>query len=256
VYSRIAKNARLGDGCVSMQSSSINANLSFISTDLEVLKIKRKICEDEGFVCRDFGTQSSGYGGTKTIYNFYTRVNEKITEVYNADLEDLIASIDKEDLFMWLIDDGSWHKNQNLFHLYCNMLDDTQSNLLIEQISELYGVKPRLRKDRKRDGREFNYLYFPRQLTLLMRLEFKDYLKGLNLTSMMYKVGGEDYSDQLENLSHETIASPIYQTISKKYASGRIHDKQTKIDEFKDYVRVSWIFNNQQRERIISKEAI
>jgi LAGLIDADG DNA endonuclease family len=253
VYSRIAKNARLGDGCISR--SSKNANISFMSTDLDVLKLKKRMCEEEGFICRDFGTQKSGYGGTKTIYNFQTRVHEKITQVCDASMADLIKTIDKEDLFLWLVDDGSWHKNQNLFHLYCNMLNDDEANLLIEQIYKLYGVRPRLRKDRKKDGRQFNYLYFPRQLTILVRPEFKKFLIEKGLHSMMYKVGGEDYEDPLENLSPKFIKSSTYSTLIKKYAYIRHYDKTPIINEYPEFVSIKWRSpNGEEREQIVYKE--
>lgn len=253
MYSRIAKNARLGDGCISRNGK--NAKLSFMSTDLDVLKLKRQMCEEEGIVCTAFGTQKSGYGGTKIIYNFYTRVHEKITEVYEASHSDLIKTLDKQDLFLWLIDDGSWHKNQNLFHLYCNMLNDDEANLLIEQIYKLYGVRPRLRKDRKKDGRQFNYLYFPRQLTILVRPEFKKFLIENNLHSMMYKVGGEDYEDPLENLSPELITSPVYRTLLNRYASIRHYDKSPIINEYSKFVSIKWrSLNGEEREEVIYKE--
>jgi LAGLIDADG DNA endonuclease family len=255
VYSRIAKNAKLGDGHISRNCK--NANLSFMSTDLDVLKLKRRMCEDEGFICRDFGTQKSGYGGTKTIYNFHTRVHEKITQVYEASYSDLIKTLDKQDLFLWLVDDGSWHKNQNLFHLYCNMLNDDEANLLIEQIYKLYGVRPRLRKDRKKDGREFNYLYFPRRLTILVRPEFKKFLIENNLHSMLYKVGGEDYEDPLEKLSPELITSSIYPILVKKYASIRHYDKSPIINEYPEFVSIKWRSpNGEEREKVIYKEEI
>lgn len=255
MFSRIAKNAKLGDGCVSKQSSSINANLSFVSTDIEVLKLKKQMCDGEGIVSRNFGTQASGYGGTKTIYNFHTRVNEKITAVYYANFSDLIATIDKEDLFLWLVDDGSWHKNQRLFHLYCNMFNDEETNELIDKIGELYGVKPRMRKDRKRDGREFNYLYFPRRLTVLVRPEFKRYLVEKNLPSMFYKFGGEAYTDPLEQLSNEVILSPIYPTISKVYATARRFDDSVIFSEDPNQVLITWNSAKGPNSRTILKEA-
>lgn len=254
MYSKIAKNARLGDGCIS--TSGVNSHLSFMSTDIEVLKLKKKMCDEDGFVTRPFGTQSSGYGGTKTIYNFYSRVDKEITKVHKASIEDLVLTLDKEDLFLWIIDDGSWHKSQNLFHLYCNMFTDSQAELLMDKITELYGVRPRLRKDRKRDGREFNYLYFPRQLTILLRPEFKEYLIDKGLASMYYKFGGMNYSDPFERLSRETIKSTCYPTIVKKYAAARGNDKEAKINEFDEFIRVSWQYKGEPRERIINKEAV
>ncbi|MRX54660.1 hypothetical protein GJU41_11820 [Bacillus idriensis] len=195
MYSRIAKNAKLGDGCISKTHK--NAHLSFISTDLNVLNLKKEMCKDEGFSCGDFRTQKSGYGGTKTIYNFYTRVNEKITQIADASHSDLIASLDKEDLYLWYMDDGSWHKTRNTMHLYSNMLDDNETNELITKIGDIYGIAPRPRKDRKKDGRSFNYLYFPRGLVKLFRPEFKEYAMSHELETMYYKFGGLDYKEAI-----------------------------------------------------------
>lgn len=255
-YSRIAKNARLGDGSLRVEPSSKNAHIAFVSTDKDVLTFKKSLCDKEGLSHSDFKTQKSGYGGTKTIYNFRVRTNEKLTEVYKLPIENLLNNLDREDIFLWLIDDGSWHKAQNLYHLYCNMLNDAETELLANQIKKLFGVKPRLRKDRKRDGRAFNYLYFPRQLTLIVRPKFKKYLEDNKLTSMMYKVGGSDYVDKLESLSEETILSDCYLTVVKKYAHARIYDKDPVIDEVDDKVRVTWLYKGEIKERIILKEAV
>lgn len=256
MYSRIAKNAKLGDGCVTISNKSRNAHLSFTSTDFEVLKMKMRMCEEEGLSCGKFGTQLSGYGGTKTIYKFSVRVDEKITEIFNADIFDLIKSIDKEDLFLWLIDDGSWHKRQRLFHLYCNMFDDEQTNALIESINELYGIKPAMRKDRKRDGREFNYLYFPRRLTMLVRPEFKKYLEQKHLSSMFYKVGGESYYDPIENLSNGAILSKTFPTISKIYGTARRFDDKVIFSEDETKVVITWNSTKGLNTRTVLKEAI
>lgn len=195
VFSRIAKNAKLGDGCVVTNASAKNAYLAFMSTDLNVLKLKKQMCEEEGFISGKFGTQKSGYGGTKTIHKFNTRVNEEITKVYQASISDLISTLDKEDLFLWYMDDGSWHKNRYTIHLYSNMLNDEETNELITKIGDIYGIAPNPRKDRKQDGRSFNYLYFPRGLVKLFRPEFKEYAMSHELDTMYYKFGGLDYKE-------------------------------------------------------------
>lgn len=194
-YSKIAKNAKLGDGCI--VRSTKNASMAFMSTDLSLLLLKRHLCEQEDISFGDIGTQKSGYGGTKTIYKFSSRVNEEITRVANADLSELISTIDKQDLFLWFMDDGSWHKTRNTMHLYSNMLNDAETDGLITQIGDIYGIAPRARKDRKKDGRSFNYLYFPRELVKRFRPEFKDYVMSYGLESMYYKFGGIDYKEAI-----------------------------------------------------------
>jgi hypothetical protein len=194
-YSRIAKNAKLGDGCIIKPTK--NASMSFVSTDFELLQLKRQLCIKEDISFGKLGTQKSGYGGTKTIYKFSTHVNEEITRVADASLSELIITLDKEDLFLWYMDDGSWHKNRNTMHLYSNMLNDTQTDELITQIGDIYGIAPRPRKDRKKDGRSFNYLYFPRELVKRFRPEFKEYAMSYGLESMYYKFGGIDYKEAI-----------------------------------------------------------
>jgi hypothetical protein len=194
-YSRIAKNAKLGDGCIVKQTK--NASMMFMSTDLELLQLKRQLCVKEDIILGKLGTQKSGYGGTKTIHKFSTHVNKEITRVANASLSDLIISLNKEDLYLWYMDDGSWHKNRNTMHLYSNMLNDDETDELIAQIGDIYGIAPRPRKDRKKDGRSFNYLYFPRELVKRFRPEFKEYAMSYGLESMYYKFGGIDYREAI-----------------------------------------------------------
>jgi hypothetical protein len=196
-FSRIAKNARLGDGSIVKRAK--NANLMFVSTDLPLLYFKKYLCNLEGIKTGRVKTQKSGYGGKKTIYKFSSLVDEKITKVYDAPMYEILQSLDKEDLFLWYMDDGRWHKNRHTMHLYSNMLNDEETEVLIGRIEELYGIAPRKRKDRKKDGREFNYIYFPRDLVRKFRPEFKEYVTSLQLESMYYKFGGLDYEDKEES---------------------------------------------------------
>lgn len=255
MYSRIGKNARLGDGCMSKTSPSGNAFVTFMSTDKEVLEFKKKLCDNEELAHLKFGTQMSGYGGTKTIWNFRVRANEKLTVVHDLPIDELIKSLDEIDIYLWLIDDGSWHKNQNLFHLYCNMLDDRETNLLIDQIEKLFGIRPTMRKDRKRDGRSFNYLYFPRKLTLIVRPRFKAYLDENKLDSMMYKVGGSNYRDIVEELSNEAIMNVNLRSLTNAIAGAKRSGTVPKLYETTRNVHVSWTQSNGFQERIISKES-
>lgn len=203
--SRMAINARLGDGMLSKTGK--NAHITFMSTDLSLLKHKAKMLTNEGYGELRWGTQQSGYGGTKTIYNVATRVNALATEVRALSTDDILTKLDEVDLILWYLDDGSWHINQNLMHLYSNMLDERESNILADRINELYGIRPTLRLDRKKDGRQYYYLYFPRALTKVFRPKVKEYLLQYKLETMYYKFGGLDYVEKEARklLSDETV---------------------------------------------------
>jgi hypothetical protein len=167
-----------------------------MSTDLKLLQYKEKLLNEEGFAVSRWGTQASGYGGTKTIYNINTKSHAKIKEASDVGVEALINDLTKEDMYLWYLDDGSWHIKNNTMHLYSNMLNEEQSNLLIKRIGDIYGIDPRLRVDRKKDGRAFFYLYFPRELVKLFRPEVKEYVIAAGIDTMFYKFGGMDYVEK------------------------------------------------------------
>jgi len=167
------------------------ASINFYSTDKLYIDFKARMLEAEGYEVSRRGVQKSGYGGTKTIYNLSTLSDAKAKSVADADIEELLSSLTKEDLILWYLDDGSWHKVRNTMHLYSNMLDEQQTDILIGRIGDLYGISPRIRTDRKKDGRAFYYLYFPRELVRLAQPEVRQFISDNGIESMYYKVGGK-----------------------------------------------------------------
>jgi len=201
----MAINARLGDG---MLGKGKNANVSYMSTDKLLLEHKERLLREEGYEGIRWGTQPSGYGGTKTIYNMRTHVSENATKVRDLPIEDLLQSIDEQDLVLWYLDDGSWHVRANTMHLYSNMLDAEQTQILVNRIEQLYGIAPRIRTDRKQDGRSFYYLYFQRDLVVKFRPIVRQYLVDNALSTLYYKVGGLDFVDKpVAYLNDEAVRS-------------------------------------------------
>src|SRR5690625_3785133 len=139
--SKVVKNARLGDGMVN--NSKTVASVKYISTDLSLLKYKEKLLEKEGVGITVKKTQESGYGGKKTIYVYLSESSPDFKRTADATVEELINDLTKEDLYLWYLDDGSWHINRRTMHLYSNSLDEVQTNLLIKRINKLYGIEPR-----------------------------------------------------------------------------------------------------------------
>ncbi|MCM3314855.1 hypothetical protein M3626_20885 [Psychrobacillus sp. MER TA 17] len=244
-FSRVGKNARLGDG--GLTCTHKNAHATFYSTELQILGLKREMCLKEGIEISDLKTQLSGYGGTKTIYRFGTRVNEALTDVYDASIDDVINDIDEEDLILWYLDDGSWHKSRNTMHLYCNMFDDRETELLAVRIEEMYGVKPVKRIDRKKDGREFNYLYFPRHLVAIFRPIVKRYIVEKGLTDFFYKVGGIEFEDILESVIHLRELDnfvPAY----RSWTGARRVDKSAYMVSLHGIIYVNWTNKDKHRQ--------
>lgn len=191
--SKVVKNARLGDGMV--YNNKNVASVKYYSTDLSLLKYKEKLLHEEGVGITVKKTQESGYGGKKTIYVYTSESSPAFKRTADASVEELIQDLTKEDLYLWYLDDGSWHINRRTMHLYSNSLDEEQTKLLIKKIGSLYGIEPRIRIDRKKDGRQFYYLYFPRDLVRIFRPEVSEFIKENNIETMFYKVGGKDYKE-------------------------------------------------------------
>ena len=204
--SKMAINARLGDGCI---GGSKTAYVSFISTDKSLLQHKERLLISEGYNGIVWGTQKSGYEGKgerKTIYTIRSKAHEKVNEVRDAPIEYVLSNLSEEDLILWYLDDGSWHVNVDTMHLYSNMLDAEQTQILIDKVKQLYGVAPRIQIDRKHDGRSFYYLYFPRELVVIFRPIVRQYLIENSLVSLYYKIGGIEYEDKpLLYLSEDVI---------------------------------------------------
>lgn len=241
--SRLAINARLGDG---MLGKGKNANITYVSTDKSLLKHKERLLLAEGYEGIRWGTQPSGYGGTKTIHNLRTSVDAKATQVRETSLEDILRSIDEQDLIMWYLDDGSWHIKRHTMHLYSNMLDAEQVQILVERIEQLYGIAPRVRIDRKKDGRTFFYLYFPRKLVEKFRPIVRQYLIDNKLSTLYYKVGGLSYEDK----ESPVVPDEIVRHIRAMYSEG-ISIKEIMTHTSYKYDRVKRIAKGESYKNVI-----
>jgi hypothetical protein len=186
----IGVNAKLGDGSLHMPTKeSTNARIHFNSKNLEWLTYKRDLAIKEGFNVSLIKDAYSGYSDKMNLYKFTVNTDERLTYVYKHSRYEVIESLTKTDLIMWYLDDGSWHKVRHTMHLYCNMLTEDEVEVLINRIEWLYGIRPKNRVDRKKDGRAYPYLYFPRKLVEAFKPDVREFLETNRIDSMLYKVG-------------------------------------------------------------------
>ena len=186
----IGVNAKIGDGCLHLPTpESTNARIHFNSKNLEWLTYKRDLAIKEGFSVSLIKAAYSGYSDKTNLYKFTVKTDERLTYVYNHSRSEVLESLTKTDLILWYLDDGSWHKVRSTMHLYCNMLNEDEMDVLINRIGGLYGIRPTKRIDRKKDGRAYPYLYFPRKLVEVFQPDVKEFLLVNDIQSMLYKVG-------------------------------------------------------------------
>lgn len=201
-------NAVLGDGRIHVNKNG-SIRLYYYSTSKQLIDFKESVLNKEGHRFSVRGTQRSGYGSDTIIYNASTAGINELASIHKEDISEILEELTELDLFLWYIDDGSWHISRNTMHLYSNSLDLEESKLLIERIKEMAGIKPNLRVDKKADGREFYYLYFPRALVKEVRGRWLGWCKELNLTDYFYKFGGLEYKEPKETYFTETEVRKI-----------------------------------------------
>jgi hypothetical protein len=182
-------NAKLGDGCLYTRSETNNVHAIFNGKNVQWITFKRDLAKKNGFKTSPIRPSYSGYKNDWSLVQFYTNRSIELTEVYYTERVDVLQQLSKMDLILWYIDDGSWHKTRGTMHLYCNALNESELNVLADRIEHLYGVRPTLTQDRKKDGRSYPYFYFPKALVHKFRRDVRRFLKWLELDSLYYKVG-------------------------------------------------------------------
>lgn len=185
--SLLAINALIGDGCLS--KTGVNYRALFNGINMEWVSFKRDLAIKEGFRPSNLSYGSSGYTGRKDIIGFRTKKDPLFTMIVQLGRKRILERLSKMDLILWYIDDGSWHKRARTMHLYCNDLSEPEVDTLIERITVLYGTSPSIKWDRKKDGRQYPYLYFPRKLTNKFWRDTRRFIKWNGLNSLAYKVG-------------------------------------------------------------------
>lgn len=94
------------------------------------------------------------------IYNIGTVRSDDIRVVYNLPIEKKLELLDDLGLALWFYDDGSLHKKNYFYNLNTHSFDEyTHYNIFVPYF-ESKGLHPKVFRDKKKDGREFCYLYF------------------------------------------------------------------------------------------------
>ena len=179
-------SAKLGDGCYIKQR--VNASLSFNSVALNYLIHKKIILEKNGINTSHLSYGYSGYKLKKKIPRFYTKVDERLTEIYNMSKLECIQQLNKIGLIYLYLDDGSIHKRNGTGHIYCNSFSIEETETLINKIYELYPIKrASINYDRKKDGRCYPYVYIPKIVMIDFVKDVKNFLNKYDINDMLYK---------------------------------------------------------------------
>ena len=189
---QIIITAKIGDGCIYAPSQRGTSTASYSSILKDYMLYKHDVLSKE-FKCCDVKIRdnSAGYNKHGMIYYFQTLVNEYCAKVYTYDIYKIIDSLDYFGYLMYYFDDGSFHKCHNTMQLYCNTFTQEQADALSSKIFDLFGGKsPKVYIDKKKDGRQYPYLYIPLSTTKEIINCYEEFVKSRPLLHCMaYKLG-------------------------------------------------------------------
>ena len=182
---------RLGDGGFVTQSErTLNYYLMVSSVSSQYLVFKKTMLESGGVVTRPLKEAKSGYKSSSVVYRFETRNHTLISAVARMSVKDVVTSLDKEGLALYFLDDGTFHQRKHFGHLYCNTFNSDEVNTLIEVMFKFYPMKRcAIRYDRKKDGREYPYIYIPVPVMAEFKKDVKAVIDKYGLTDYLYKTG-------------------------------------------------------------------
>ena len=194
--SQLLYSLKLGDGsfvtqCKDKSNPKPNYYLMATSINLDYISHKKSQLDHLGIITHPLHTGKSGYKDTSIIYNFSTRNHHLISRVGNMNTIDIINSLNIEGLVYLFLDDGTFHQKKHFGHICCNTFSDVEVETLIKVMYKFYPQKLcSKRVDRKKDGRQYPYIYIPVAVMNEFRKDVGKFLKDNHIESLMYKVGG------------------------------------------------------------------
>lgn len=200
-------NAKLGDGCLSIVTHKNNrmCTARFNGTVESWQLCKLKLAKQSGYAAKSNllqREQAKGAYGTKPIHHFSFTEKEQVLYYTGLTIKECINKLSIYDLVAWYLDDGSYHVSRETMHLYSNSLSKEENLYLIEHIFTLLSERPRLRVDRKKDGREYYYLYFGRKLIINFFPYVKNFLDYHQLTDDLgYKIGNRVEPPEIKRIA-------------------------------------------------------
>lgn len=155
---QVILTSRLGDGCLYKERKMLNYYYVTNSKSLEYITFKKEllgnlVTENIKYLAKN------GYSQTY-IYSLRSITNPAFKIIKNAPLENILNQLNDLGLALWFYDDGSLHKTKEYYNLYTNKFTlEEHENILVPYFENL-GLIPKIRIDRKKDGRVFYYLSF------------------------------------------------------------------------------------------------
>lgn len=127
----------------------------------EYVQFKKQLLGDIAEKCDVVEKKNSGYK-EGSIYMLDISSHCLINQVTRLSIAEQVNQLDELGVALWFYDDGSRHKKSNWYNLNTHAFtEEVQQELFLPFFKGL-GMEPSILKERKKDGREFSYLHFPK----------------------------------------------------------------------------------------------
>lgn len=201
-----------GDGCITLEKSG-TSKYSTNCIHKEYIDYKTSLLEDlwsSNSEAIDQGFKQN------VIYNCRSKASIKITKFNNLSLEDKLSLFTELGLALWFYDDGSLHKKNHFFNLNTHSFsEEIHRDLLVPFFNKL-GMKPDVYKDRKKDGREFCYLYFAKHFGAF---EIMKILEKYPIDCFKYKLWSSETIQNWSKLKAELKSRGIENISPRKFTN-------------------------------------
>ena len=188
---QLIMTARIGDGHVQTQAK--NSCVAYSSILQDYIQFKHDVLVAGGYACSDVKLRdnSAGYNKKGIIYYTSSHVDERINKYAQMPRIDIIKNLDYFGFLLYFFDDGAYHKAHATMHIYCNSFSTEEVIALKQTIFRLFPIKEcRDRVDKKKDGRQYPYLYVPVDTVKEIIKYYKEFVENEPLLQcMLYKLG-------------------------------------------------------------------
>lgn len=201
-----------GDGCITIEKSGTSTYKSNC-IHKEYIDYKSNLLGN--LWSSNSSNTNMGYK-QNIIYHCRSKADIRITKIHNLSLEEKLSLFDELGLALWFYDDGSLHKKNHFFNLNTHSFnEEIHRDLLVPFFNNL-GMKPDVYKDRKKDGREFCYLYFAKHYGTY---EIMKILEKYPIDCFKYKLWSSETIQNWSKLKAELKNRGIENISSRKFTN-------------------------------------
>lgn len=180
---------KLGDGCY-VNQRKLSKPTYYVMTNAinhDYVQYKERLLNNHGIETAHY-IRHSGYGSSKLQHGIRTHVEVETTIVGRMSIDDIVKDLDLFGMCLYYLDDGSLHKHKHFMHLYSNSLTYEQIEVLIDKFYGWFPIQRcKHRIEKKKDGREFGYIYIPKIVATSFSENVREILVSNNVESLLYK---------------------------------------------------------------------